>query len=140
MSSAVNNSPKQRGRPFEPGTSGNLCGRPLGAKNKRTRAVLEAAEAGGELPLDYMLRVMRDSKVPDPRRDEMAKAAAPYLHPKQLAVDQRLKTDVWSEAAKEFLRSIDGESRRLPRGNDPDADREYDAAQAQRAQGDQFAR
>ena len=44
----------------------------------------------------------------------MAKAAAPYLHPKQLAVDQRLKGDQHSEAFKEFLRSIDGESRRLP--------------------------
>jgi hypothetical protein len=55
--------------------SGNARGRPKGARNKRTRAVLEAAEAGGELPLDYMLRVMRDSEVPDARRDEMAKAA-----------------------------------------------------------------
>jgi hypothetical protein len=134
MSGAVNNSPKQRGRPFPKGVSGNARGRPPGSRNKRTRALLEAAEAGGELPLDYMLRVMRDSKVPDPRRDEMAKASAPYLHPKQLAVDQRLKSDGYSEAFKEFLRSIDGESRRLPRGNDPDADREYDAAQAQRAQ------
>jgi transposase len=30
---------------------------------------------------------------------EMAKAAAPYLHPKQLAVDQRLKTDGWCTIA-----------------------------------------
>jgi hypothetical protein len=68
-SGAVNNSPKQRGRPFQAGMSGNARGRPVGSRNKRTRAVLEAAEAGGELPLDYMLRVMRDSKVPDSRRE-----------------------------------------------------------------------
>jgi hypothetical protein len=44
--------------------------------------VLEAAEAGGEMPLDYMLTVMRDPKADDKRRDAMAMAAAPYLHPK----------------------------------------------------------
>jgi hypothetical protein len=42
--------------------------------------VLEAAQAGGDLPLDYMLRVMRDLTASAKRRDEMAKAAAPYLH------------------------------------------------------------
>ena len=36
-----------------------------------------------------------------------------------------------NSAFKEFLRSIDGESRRLPRGNDPDADREYAYGPAQ---------
>ena len=77
---AVNNSGKQRGRPFPPGMSGNARGRPKGARNKRTRALIEAAEAGGETPLQYMLRVMRDRNAPARRRDEMAKAAAPFLH------------------------------------------------------------
>jgi hypothetical protein len=36
--------------------------------------------ATGESPLGYMLRVMRDPTVEDPRRDEMARAAAPYVH------------------------------------------------------------
>src|SRR2546430_1192195 len=82
---AVNNSGKQRGKPFRPGTSGNPRGRPRGARNKRTRATLEAAKAGGELPLDYMLRVMRDPKASNTRRDEMARTAAAYLHPKVAA-------------------------------------------------------
>jgi hypothetical protein len=82
MLNAVNNSRKQRGRPFKPGTSGNMRGRPKGSRNKRTRSLIEAAEAGGETPLDYMLRVMRDSASSAKRRDEMARAAAPYLHPK----------------------------------------------------------
>ena len=30
---------------------------------------------------DYMLRVMRDEKADDARRDAMAKAVAPYCHP-----------------------------------------------------------
>jgi hypothetical protein len=123
MPVVVNNSPKQRGRPFPKGVSGNARGRPKGARNKRTQAVLEAAEAGGELPLDYMLRVMRDSEVPNVRRDEMAKSAAPYLHPKLSAVDQRHTTsgdgDDWFS---QMLKLHDGESRRLPKGNDPDAD------------------
>lgn len=45
---------KQRGRPFRPGQSGNLGGRPVGARNRFGRAFLEALEAdfaahGGEV-------------------------------------------------------------------------------------------
>ena len=36
----------------------------------------------GESALAYMLRVMRDPTVEDPRRDEMARAAAPHVHAK----------------------------------------------------------
>jgi hypothetical protein len=87
MFDAVNNSGKQRGRPFKPGESGNAHGRPKGSRNKRTRTLIEAARAGGQLPLDYMLAVMRNPKAPAKRRDEMAKAAAPYLHSKLTAVE-----------------------------------------------------
>ena len=48
-------------------------------------AILEATAAGGEMPVEYMLRIMRDPREPAARRDEMAKAAAPYLHPKMQA-------------------------------------------------------
>jgi hypothetical protein len=82
---AVNNSRKQRGRPFRSGVSGNARGRPKGSRNKRTRTIIEAAANGGELPLDYMLRIMRDPNASNTRRDEMARAAAPYLHPKMVA-------------------------------------------------------
>jgi hypothetical protein len=82
MPDGLNNIGKQPGRPFKPGTSGNPRGRPKGSRNKRTCALVEAAQNGGELPLDYMLRVMRDPNAAAKRRDEMAKAAAPYLHSK----------------------------------------------------------
>jgi hypothetical protein len=58
------------------------AGRPKGAISKSTRAILEALDSGGEMPIQYMLRVMRDANLPSARRDEMAKLAASYLHPK----------------------------------------------------------
>lgn len=94
MSDTVNNSPKQRGRPFKQGVSGNPRGRPRGSLNKRTRALIEAAKAGGQLPLDYMLAVMRDPKAPARRRDDMAKAAAPYLHSKLSSIEQHGSDDM----------------------------------------------
>ena len=66
-------------------------GRRRGSKNKikppqdvirKVEAEAVASIATGESPLAYMLRVMRDPTVEDPRRDEMARAAAPYVHAK----------------------------------------------------------
>ena len=90
MLDAVNKSGKQRGRPFKPGASGNPRGRPRGSLNKRTQTLLEAAEAGGEMPLDFLLRLMRDPH--SPRRLEAAKAAAPFLHSKLSAIDAKLSS------------------------------------------------
>ena len=39
------------------------------------------------MPLDYMLRVMRDPSTSAKRRDEMAKAAAPFLHSKLASIE-----------------------------------------------------
>jgi hypothetical protein len=102
MFDAVNNSRKQRGRPFRPGESGNWRGRPPGSINKRTRALLETAEAGGEMPLDFLLRLMRDPCVPIARRLEAAKASAPFVHPKLSAVEAKL-TPTAKEAPPEKL-------------------------------------
>jgi hypothetical protein len=55
-------------------------GRAKGTPNKKTQALINAVEGGGETPLDYMLRVMRDISAENNRRDDMAKSAAPYLH------------------------------------------------------------
>lgn len=58
------------------------AGRKKGALTKRTREIAERAAAEGDTPLEYMLRVMRDVTADPGRRDEMAKAAAPYVHAK----------------------------------------------------------
>lgn len=41
-----------------------------------------AARSGGMTPLEYMLGVMNDEAADEARRDRMAQAAAPYVHPK----------------------------------------------------------
>jgi hypothetical protein len=56
------------------------AGRKLGSLTKRTREIAEGALASGLTPLEYMLATMRDVTVDDARRDDMAKAAAPYIH------------------------------------------------------------
>ena len=72
----------------------NGAGRPKGAPNMRTRAMFEEAAAGGEMPIAYMLHVMRDEEAPDLRRDAMAKAAAAYLYPRIAALREDTEEDV----------------------------------------------
>jgi hypothetical protein len=62
------------------------AGRKKGTLTKRTQEIVASAAAEGETPLEYMLRVMRtsdDSK----RKDAMAIAAAPFVHPRLAAVE-----------------------------------------------------
>jgi hypothetical protein len=61
-------------------------GRKKGSRNKRPRELIERIEASGLVPLEYMLSVMRDETAPPERRDEMAKAAAPFVHPRLAAM------------------------------------------------------
>jgi hypothetical protein len=65
-------------------------GRQKGTRNRATEEARAAAELTGVMPLDYMLSVMRDSRADSKRRDAMAMAAAPYLHPKLTAIDANL--------------------------------------------------
>ena len=61
-------------------------GKRKGSKNKHTIALEKAA--GGTLPLDYMLKVMRNSKAKAQLRADMAKAAAPYVHARRAPEDK----------------------------------------------------
>jgi hypothetical protein len=69
-----------------PGGKRPGAGRPKGSLSKITKEAVAKAQAEGYLPLDYMLRVMRDARSAKPRRDAMAMAAAPYLHHKLSAI------------------------------------------------------
>lgn len=55
----------------------------------------------GETPLAYMLRVMRDDTVEDGRRDDMAKAAAPYAHAKLASVEHKGGLEVTSQTKEQ---------------------------------------
>jgi len=63
------------------------AGRKRGIRNRRTRELLEHVEAGGVLPLDYLLQTMRNPKMPRAMRFEAAKIAAPYCHPRLQAIE-----------------------------------------------------
>lgn len=66
-------------------------GRKKGTPNKTTvakRALAEHIRRKGLTPLEYMLRVMRSrsKNTAVERKDDMAKAAAPYMHPRLNAI------------------------------------------------------
>lgn len=63
------------------------AGRKPGSTTTRTREIAEKAFADGQMPLEYMLEVMRDKTAEGERRDKMAANAAPYVHPKLAAIE-----------------------------------------------------
>ena len=63
------------------------AGRPKGAASRANEEVRQEAAASGELPLAYMLRIMRDPSQPVGRRDDMAKAAASFCHSRLSSVE-----------------------------------------------------
>lgn len=69
-------------------------GRPPGAPNKASIEREKAIKASGLVPLDYMLSVMRDDQQSPERRDDMAKAAAPYVHPRLSSAEVKSETTV----------------------------------------------
>jgi|SRR6476660_2114148 len=68
-------------------------GRKKGSLNKVSSEMKVAIAASGETPLEYMLRVMRDATADTHRRDDMAKAAAPYIHPRLASLEQSVETE-----------------------------------------------
>jgi len=85
--------------------------RTKGALNKRTRAALHAAQtgklgSGGQSPVEYLLKVMRDSKKPDNLRVEAAKAVAPYLAPKLSAMEIGPKDPNQGKTREQLLEEI----------------------------------
>lgn len=67
------------------------AGRKPGSPNQRTSDTARKAAAAGLTPVEFLLRVMRNSKAPMPMRVDAAKAAAPYVHPRLSAILLDLK-------------------------------------------------
>lgn len=63
------------------------AGRKVGAATTRTREIADRAADDGETPLEFMLKVMRDENAERGERLDMAKAAAPYIHPRLSSVE-----------------------------------------------------
>lgn len=68
-------------------------GRAKGTPNKASAEREAEIAASGLTPLDYMLGILRDENAAVERRDDMAKAAAPYVHPRLAAVEHGGKID-----------------------------------------------
>ncbi len=88
-------------------------GRQKGTPNKLTAEVQAAIAETGETPRDYMLRVMRDETVDPARRDAMAKAVAPYCHPRLTAVAVTDETPRADMTKDELIKSIEERANRL---------------------------
>lgn len=58
------------------------AGRPKGAQNRKSREDIEAIEASGLTPLQYLTSVYQDAEADEAKRIDAAKAAAPYVHAK----------------------------------------------------------
>lgn len=60
----------------------------VSTKKRIARAKAEVAIAkASQTPLEYMLKVMLDEGADIKRRDAMATAAAPYVHPRLTSID-----------------------------------------------------
>lgn len=79
------------------------AGRPKGSANKASEEARKKAAEQGITPLDYMLSILRDDTQEASRRDDMAKAAAPYMHARLASVEHNGKLKVSHEDALDDL-------------------------------------
>lgn len=80
------------------------AGRKPGTINRFSKDLLDKAAQSGQLPVDYLLEVMRDQSLDTRLRIDAAKAAAPYVHQKLSAISVDLTTpDVTHEEWLEGL-------------------------------------
>lgn len=80
------------------------AGRKKGGVNRVTEEAVEQAKEGGELPLDFLLRKMRDPQLTEAVQIDCAKAAAPYLHAKLSAIEHSGQVGLKHEDALDALR------------------------------------
>ena len=66
----------------------------MGASTLKTREIADQAASEGITPLEFMLQVMRDDNAERSERLDMAKAAAPYIHPRLSTVEAKVEAAV----------------------------------------------
>ena len=69
------------------------AGRKKNGTNRATEEAIAKARAGGEMPLDFLLRIMRDDNAEEAKRIDCAKAAAQYCHAKLAAIEHSADDD-----------------------------------------------
>jgi hypothetical protein len=72
--------------------------------NRFNRELLERANEGGQLPLDYMLETMRDQSLDTGLRIDAAKTAAPYVHQRLSAISVDVTAPEFTH--EEWLKSL----------------------------------
>ncbi len=72
-------------------------------KHKHRGKQTTVAGSEGITPLGYMLSVLSDEGADVKRRDDMAKAAAPYIHPRLASLDHSGQLSLSHEEALDEL-------------------------------------
>jgi hypothetical protein len=70
------------------------AGRKAGGHNKRTLEFHAEVAKSKRTPLEHMVAVMLDETADQDRRDRMAVAAAPYLHPRLQSIEAKVAETV----------------------------------------------
>jgi hypothetical protein len=104
------------------------AGRPKGTPNKASDERQQKVAASGQVPLDYMLAIMRDPAADPKRRDAMAIQAAPYVHPKLSAIMAKVETTEAPKHQSEIRDKLVRHLNRIAAAASDTAPREPDAA------------
>lgn len=105
------------------------AGRPEGAVAKLNATAVARAKSTGELPHEFLLRVVRgemiDDRIPTlEQRISAAVSVAPYFAPKLTAIDQRIETGIVAVVSnkplskEEFMRKYEIDYAALNNGYD----------------------
>lgn len=92
-------------------------GRTKGTSNRRTVAFRAEVSESGLTPLQYMVSVMRDPNADPDRRDRMAAAGAPFIHPRlavsAVSVHERKFSDMTEEERKREIERLVAQARQV---------------------------
>lgn len=84
------------------------AGRKVGAATEKTREIADKAATEGMLPLEYLLKIMRDEGADEARRVDAAKAAAPYVHAKLSTIDHKTTDGSMSPPSRIEIVAVSG--------------------------------